>query len=180
MCVLKKGFNVRFKFSIIMIMAIAVLLTATLTGDARAQQSKAKLVQITLNDENTDKKAEKIIRTLYADWMKTHKKRGKLGDIKARFIPLQKEGSSDKFIFTVLYDEPFGGCFARGCKTIIMHSKNSKEWKGVFGAFVHNTYYDVSSRETKHANLILSSHLNNKDLGVWMWDGSRYELVNKK
>ena len=54
MCVLKKGVNVRFKFSIIIIMAAAVFLTTALVSDAGAQQSKPKLSPIILDKDTSD------------------------------------------------------------------------------------------------------------------------------
>lgn len=143
------------------------------------ERTKPKLVEITLNEETNNPQAEKIIRKIYEDWARQNNEDTNVGAIQARFLPLARTGSSHQFIFGTLYDLPYGGCFIRGCKTVILHSKGDNQWTGVFRAFVHSSWYDENSKQDNHANLIFTSNTRQSNPGVWMWNGTGYQLVNK-
>lgn len=166
------------KFVSLILFGVVMFSTTMSTAQ---QQSKPQLVEIVLNEENTNPDAEKIIEKIYNNWIKENNTGQKIGEIRAVFLPIAKDGSESKFIYGILYGEDFGGCYNRGCRTVVFHSpKGDNKWIGVFNAFVHNAFYDVNSRETRNANLIFSSNLDNSNPGIWMWNGTGYELVNKR
>lgn len=167
-----------FTLTAFLVCALTVLLPF---ATSHAQSSKPKLVPIVINEQTTDKKAVAIVEKFYNDWIQSTNFDGELGAVQAKFIPINKDGTDNQFIYGVLYDEPLGGCFVRGCRTIILHkSPNSNEWIGVFNAFIYNTWYDETSKKQRAANLIFSSDASNSKVGVWMWNGTGYQLVNNR
>ena len=146
-----------------MVFAVAfVLSTAPLHAQSNGQSSKPKLAPIVLDEENSNPEAVAVVKKIYNNWIEENNYDGELGEIRARYIPIAEEGTNHRFIFAILYDAPLGGCYARGCRTIILHTKGNNEWVGVFNAFVHTAWYDSTSNENKPANLIFSSNLDNR------------------
>jgi hypothetical protein len=137
------------------------------------------LIYITLSDEERNEEAENIVRKIYEDLARQTDHSTEIGKIRARYVPFERNGSDSKFILGVLDEQPYGGCFRRGCMTVILHSTGNNQWSSVFGAFVHGIWYDKTSKATRHANLILSSNTDGSDPGVWMWNGQRYQLINR-
>ena len=178
MCVLKKGSSdVRKIFSIAVAIAFLAVTFAPTLSFAQ-MQSTPKLAEISLKSEDSNQNAKKIVQTLVNKNTK-EKKTLTFEDFHARFIPIEKEGSGDRFIFAKFLSPKFGGCYARGCYTIIYKNDNgTNKWKVVFAAFLQRSFYDVNSNFNKPANLILSSEPDGTNPGVWMWNGKEYTLVN--
>jgi len=156
-------------------------LTLTFSMPINAQErEKPKLVNIFFSEKTNNPEAVKVIRKLYDDWIEETNFDAQIGEIKAMFLPLDVEGGKRRFIIGQLYDEPLGGCFYLGCKTVIVYDNGDNKWIGLFNAFIHNAWYDANSNTNKPANLIFSSYADNRSPAVWMWDGMGYVVVNNK
>lgn len=159
---------------------MAVFLMASLmVSPSYAQDSKPKLVEVILNEQTSDPSAENVIRKIYSDWIKDNNTRDEIGDIDARFVSLAKDNGQNTFVIGILRGEDFGGCYNQGCRTVIFHSKGNNEWVGVFNAFVTKIFYDENSNSNVK-NLILSSNIDGSNPGIWMWNGTGFQIVNAR
>jgi hypothetical protein len=143
------------------------------------EASKPQLVEITLNEETSDPEAVDVVKQFYNNWIKENEPNTKLGKVEARFIPIHQQGKNNRFIFAQLYDEPLGGCFKRGCRTIILRLNKNNEIRGVFNAFITYAWYDKSSTAQRPANLIFSSNIDKSNPGIWLWNGLGYQVVER-
>ncbi len=152
------------------------------TSTSHAQDSKPKLVEIILNEETNDPKALEIVQSLVKAEMQKQAINYELGTIRAKYVPLQKNNSNKKFIYSIFYDPPAGGCYASGCLTVIYTNSLNRpnSWKAVFAAYVHKSWYDETSKKDRNANLIFSSSLDGNNPGVWMWNGQDYRIVRRR
>ncbi len=148
---------------------------------AKAQnRSKPQLIEIKLNEKNSDTKAEETVARI-VNSSKIENGPITTDDFHAQFIALTQNGRNNKFIISQFFTPEFGGCYAAGCLTVVYKNDGKgNEWKNVFAAFVEKIFIDENSKKNRHANLIFSEDSTNRRVGVWMWNGQEYELVNAK
>lgn len=179
---IKKGYALRamFKGIIGAVMLVTVTAAFFISADLQAQEKpKPKLVQIILDEDHTNPKAVAIAEKLYKESIKDSPIPIEVGEIYADFFPLQQTGSEDVFLIAKVLEPPLG-CFAAGCSHMIYKSTDGKRWTPVFSAFFLTGWYDANSRDKTPANLILSSDINNKNLGIWIWGSGQYWIANRK
>ncbi|GEM_PF-2030746 len=147
------------------------------TTPQQSSRPKPQLVEIKLDETNYDQSAKNIVKAMVNDASVTELTDS---DFNARFIPIQSKESNERFIFAIFENPEFGGCYARGCMTVIYKGNSENQWQSVFSAYVIRSFYDQTSNIDKPANLIFSSNVDNSNPGVWMWNGKQYVIVNKQ
>lgn len=163
--------------------AVALVLLTTfilIPANSFAQDKpKPKLVPIILDEDHTNPQAVAIVEKLYAESIKNSPVPIEVGDIYADFFPLQKEGSNDVFIIAKILEPPLG-CYNAGCSHMIYRTTDGKRWSAVFSAFFISGWYDENTRKDGPANLILTSDVNNRNLGIWVWGSGQYWIANRR
>lgn len=177
MCVLKKGLNVRKKFSIATIIAIAVLSTICTATPSHAQQNKPQLVPITLNKDTTEQKALETAKKLAPKYfnLKEDKKGLNKYSYFARFITY----NNTRFLALKITDSYFL-CSRLGCPIKLYVEDTKNKWRLLGNFQTYEIVFDINSENKKYPNIILMGfeQVQKQRPPVLMWNGLKYTKVN--
>lgn len=167
-----------FKKIFVIALLFSFAATVLVSKQIIAQESKPKLVPITLNEQTNDPQAIEIAKKLdptYFNLIVPETSTNKF-DYYAKFI-----NYNGRKLLIFQPTDLYFICNARGCPILVYQNLGQNEWRLVAELHGHTLFYDQNSSNKKMPNIILRTLRTKTTNGVsvFIWNGYLYQRVNK-